>query len=481
MSSDLKHKTVMALFWNFVEKFGQQLIYLLTGLVVSRIVTPAEYGLVGVLTIFIAFSTILAESGFSSSLIRKQDAREIDYSTIFLFNMGVSLFLYLLLFFTAPAIAAFYETPQITPVARILFLAVIFNSSAIVQQVQMTKKLEFKLLGKINLIALFFSSLISVVLATSGYGVWALVAQTVGLAFLRTLLLWVFGAWHISFGFDFGVIRSFFGYSSRLILVSAMNAVANNFYSLLIGKIYNRSDVGYYNQANKYQEMPAGIINNTFRSVLFPVLSRVNEDAERTKRVLRRIISMMSLIIFPVMFLLIVIAKPLIVALISDVWLPSVPIFQVLCIAGAFMPFTMMFGDSFSAMGRSGLTLRYEFVRKLLLFGGIALLFKSGIIALAWLWVGYMVVSVMLSLYYMRFTLHYSYSEFLGDAYRPFLTAAVLAVGLHQTTPFFNNMYLQMGVQIVIMGVLYLSVLFLLKDETLLDGIGMAKSRFKKE
>ena len=199
--------------------------------------TPSEYGLIGILAIFVAFSTILTESGFTAALIRKPEVTERDLSTVFVFNTCVSVSLYLILFFTAPLIARFYDTPALTSVARVLFLAVVFYSFGIIQHIQLTRQLAFRMLGKINLMALFLSSTASVFLATSGFGVWALVMQTVGLAFFRTLFLWIYGQWHISFHFHAEVLRSFFGYSSRLILVSSLNAIANNFYGMLIGKL----------------------------------------------------------------------------------------------------------------------------------------------------------------------------------------------------------------------------------------------------
>lgn len=480
MSNDLKHKTITALFWSFVEKFGQQIMYLLTGMIVARIVSPSEYGLVGVLAVFTAFSTILTESGFTAALIRKQHVEEDDFSTVFVFNTVVSVALYLILFFCAPLIARFFDAPRLTVIARVLFLAVVFYSFGIIQHIQLTRRLAFKTLGKINLMALFLSSLGSVFLATSGYGVWALVMQTVGLAFFRTLFLWVYGQWRISFRFRFDVLRSFFGYSSRLILVSALNAIANNCYGLLIGKLYNKADVGYYNQGAKYEDIPAGIVMNTFRGVLFPVLSKVTDDHARTKRVLRRVMSALARVIFPVMFLLILIARPLIVLLISDIWLPSVPVFQILCLSGVFMPFAMLFGESFSAMGRSGLYLRYELVRKGLLFAAIFLFYQAGIEALAWVWVGYMGVSVLLSLFFMRFTLPYSFKEFAADTWLPFVISALLAFGLYRITPLFTNMYLLMGVQIVVMGTLYLAILFYFNDETLMEAVGLARKKFRE-
>lgn len=480
MSSELKQKTISALFWNFIEKFGQQLLYLLTGMIVARIVTSEEYGQVGILAIFIALSTILSESGFSASLIRKKELGDADCSTVFLFNLGVSIFLYLLLFFGAPFIADFYNQPELTRIARVLFVSILFYAGGLIQQVQMTRKLEFKLLSKINLSALLIASVVSVVLAVTGFGVWALVFQTVGLAFLRCLFLWIFGAWKLSLRFDFGVIRSFFGFSSRLILVSILNAVANNFYGLLIGKVYLTSDVGNYNQAYKYQDIPAGIVTNSFRAVLLPVVARVTQDPERTKNVLRRIVGTIALIIFPAMALLIIIGKPLIVALISAKWLPAVPIFQVLCVSGAFMPFALLLGDSFTAMGRSSLTLRYEAFRKVLLFAGIFFIYERGILALAWLWVGYMVLSVGLALYFMRFILHYGFAEFINDIWRYLVLAAVLAGGLYYTTPFFNNMFIQLGVQCISMGVLYVGILLLTGDEALREGLGLIRGKIKR-
>lgn len=477
MSSELKKQTIKALFWNFIEKFGQQLLYMITGIIVARIVTPAEYGMVGVLSIFVAFSTILSESGFMAALIRKKEPEQIDFSTIFLFNAGVSIMLYLLLFVGAPAIAQFYDNPQLVLISRVLFSAVIFYAFSLIQQVQLTKRLEFKRLSKINLSALFVASLISVVMAIYGMGVWALVAQTVGLGFFRMLLLWLFGEWKISFKFKLEVLRSFFPYSSKLILVSSLNAFANNLYALIIGRRYDATDVGYYNQANKYQDIPAGLLTNTFRTVLFPVLSRVHHESDKAYGVFHRVIGTLGLVSFPIMFLLIIIAEPLLVLLISDVWLPSVPIFQILCIAGAFTPFAWLLGESFAALGFSNLTLRYEMIRKGLLFVGVLLVYNQGVIALAWLWVLYMIVSLFLSLFFLKQILNYGYIHFFKDLFLQFSVAAVLAILLSVLPSFRDHIYLDMGVKIVLMVIIYPLVLFLLKEKNLTETISIINEK----
>ena len=186
MSSDLKDKTVKALMWSFIEKFGQQVLYIITGMIVARIITPREYGQIGVLMIFISLSTILSDSGFSLTLTRKKDVEDKEYSTVFIFNLLISIGAYLILFFCAPLIAGYFEIPQLKIISRVLFLSVIFYSLSIVQNVMLTRKLDFKLLGKINLISLFLSSILSVTLAVCGFVLWALVAQYLGLAIFRS-------------------------------------------------------------------------------------------------------------------------------------------------------------------------------------------------------------------------------------------------------------------------------------------------------
>lgn len=415
MSDTLKKRTLNALIWSFIDKCGQQLLYFISGIILANLLTPEDYGKIGVLTLFITLSGILVDSGFGSALIRKKKATETDYSTIFFFNLAISVFFYLILFFAAPLIADFFEIPSLTLIARILFISIIFQGFGLIQQVRLTKHIAFTHLARINIIAILAGSTVAIVYAYRGGGVWALVIQQLLITLLRTILLWVYGHWYPTVVFSPKSIREFLAYSSHLIGTGVLNAVYNNIYPMLIGKGYSTASVGFYTQAHRFQEIPSSLVATIFRSVAFPVLSTINDEPERMIRIFGKYIRTISFFIFPVMALFIVIAEPLVLVLLSEKWAAAIPFLQRLCIAGAFSPFIILYYDLFNTIGRSDINLKTEIVKKILLTVGIFFCFGKGIIALIWLWVAYTLASLAASMWLGQHFTSYRATRFVRD------------------------------------------------------------------
>lgn len=417
MSDNLKKKTLTALIWSFVDKFGQQVLYFVTGIILAIPLNPEDQGKMGLLTIFVALSSILIDSGFGSALIRKKEATEADYSTIFYFNIAVSLFFYLILFSLAPFIESYFEVPGLALVARVLFTSIIFLAFGMIQQTRLIKYIQFTLLARINIIALFCSSALAIVTAFKGFGVWALVIQSLGMAIIKSVLLWFYGNWRPRRVFRVASMKEFFGYSSSLIGTGVLNTIFNNIYPLLIGKGYSTQAVGYYTQANKFQDMPSALISNIFRSVAFPVLSSINNDEERMIRVFSKYIRTVSFLIFPIMFLMMLVSHPLISVLLPAKWAPSIPLLQVLCISGAFSPFIILYYDLFNAVGRSDINLKMEIFKKIFFVIGILICFKYSIMALMWLWVVYTLCSLIATMLFAHKYVNYKFGSFLSDIF----------------------------------------------------------------
>ena len=411
MSDTLKKRTLNALVWSFIDKCGQQLLYFISGIILANLLTPEDYGKIG----FITLSGILVDSGFGSALIRKKKATETDYSTIFFFNLAISVFFYLILFFAAPLIADFFEIPSLTLIARILFISIIFQGFGLIQQVRLTKHIAFTHLARINIIAILAGSTVAIVYAYRGGGVWALVIQQLLITLLRTILLWVYGHWYPAVVFSPKSIREFLAYSSHLIGTGVLNAVYNNIYPMLIGKGYSTASVGFYTQAHRFQEIPSSLVATIFRSVAFPVLSTINDEPERMIRIFGKYIRTISFFIFPVMVLFIVIAEPLVLVLLSEKWAAAIPFLQRLCIAGAFSPFIILYYDLFNTIGRSDINLKTEIVKKILLTVGIFFCFGKGIIALIWLWVAYTLASLAASMWLGQHFTSYRATRFVRD------------------------------------------------------------------
>lgn len=427
--TSLKQRTITALIWSFIDKFGQQIIYLLSGIILARIVDVADFGLVAKLAIFTALSNLLIESGLGGALIKKQNVTDRDYVSVFYFNIGVSIIFYIILFFAAPAISAFYDEPQLTTLSRVLFLAIIFNAFSFIQSNIFVKHIKFQVLARINVTALLASSVVSILLAMYGFGVWALISQTLCLAFFRSLFLWILSSWRPNVRFSVEPLKEFFSFSSKVLLTGTLNTFFNNIYTVIIGKCFNTVQLGYYYQANKYQEIPNALISNTFRTVTLPVFSDVNTDEERLKRVLRKTQKTIAFISFPIYLGLIVVARPLIVVLIKEKWLPAVDFLQLLLLAALFTTLSAVYNELMLAKGRSGMYLRLEIIKKAFLVIGIVISIGFGVKALVAAWVVYALFSFVLSAVVAGKIVSYSLTELLKDI-TPYAIIALLMSAL---------------------------------------------------
>lgn len=465
--STLKHKTTVSLFWSFTDKFGQQMINLGTSIVLMRILDPSEYGLIGALALFIAFSNLLIDSGFTRALLNRKTISPAEYSTVFYFNLGFSILLYLILFAIAPLLATIFHEPRIEPVSRILFLSLILNAGGIIQQTLLIKRADFRGITKVNMAALLITATVAIVMALNGFGVWTLVVQTLLFAFFRSLFLWLYSRWIPLRIFSLKILRSFSGLSNKLLLTSLINAVFNNIYPSIIAFFYPNSmkQVGYYSQASKYQEIPFGILSNTFRSVSMLVLPEINEQTERLKRVVSKMMKSLAFLSFPIGFLMILIAEPTFLFLFRDKWLPAVPYFQVLCLAGMVSPFAFVLNELFIAREKANYFLGVEIIRRVILVLLIALLFPYGIMGLASSWVVYTYITLFISLILSRKLIQYSLFDFLKDAVPYAIIAFVsVAAGYLLTLNIDKNLPFIL-VNVVVTGVLYLLLCHLFKLE----------------
>ena len=476
---DLKQRTEKALIWSFVDKFGQQIIYFVSGIILANLLMPGDYGKIGVLTIFIVLSNILIDSGFSSALIRKKGATDSDYSTIFYFNLIISLFFYLILYFSATFISSYFEIPDLVNISRVLFLSIIFNSLGLIQQTRMFKEIRFTEYARINIAALTISSAFAIWLAANGGGVWALVVQTLGLSVLKTILLWFYGRWYPKLIFSISSIKEFLGYSANLLGTGVLNAVFNNIYPLIIAKSFSTSTVGFYTQAQKLQDIPSALIANIFRSVAFPVLSSINDDKPRLLRVFGKYIRTTAFFIFPIMMLLIVVAHPLIISLITDKWIHSVPMLQVLSLAGMFSPFIILYYDLFNTEGRSDINFKLEIAKKIFLIIAItiALSFGNSIMSLICVWVAYTLLSLIVTAVVSSRVAGYKVISFVRDITPYFLVAFASAIISLIPHIFFSNSWALLISSALVYGVSYISIVAILKMEIWLECLSLAKRK----
>jgi O-antigen/teichoic acid export membrane protein len=456
MGDNLKQKTINALTWTTIDRFGQQAVQFIIGLILARLLSPEDYGLLGLVMIFATLSFVLIESGFGQALIRKKDATELDFNTIFYFNIFVSVLLYIILFFTAPYIASYFNHPQLTLIGRIIFIAILFNAFYLVSFTKKVKEMDFKSVAKVNLFATILSGLCGVALAFLHFGVWALVTQQVSFHFFRMIAYQYLGKWKPKFLFSFAVIREFWSFSIHILGTSLLNVVFNNLYVLILGKFYQKKDVGYYTQANKLSET----FNFTFQQILlgstYSMFSQIHDDDDRFRRILREITKKASIVSIPVMLVFIAVAKPFVFVLLSAKWLPSAPYFQLLCLASLFTPFYGLNISALNARGLSRQTFFIETAKKGLILLSVLISFNFGVVTMLWGYVIACFVSYLISVVYIKRNIQHYIKNQITDLISGLSIGVFIAALAFSLSFFIANYHILLFVQLILIVGIYL-------------------------
>lgn len=359
-NSSLKSKAAKGIAWSAFGTFSSQGISFVIGIILARILMPADYGLIGMLAVLFAVSQLVVDSGFSNALIQKIDRTETDFSTIFYINLLASLIIYLILFFTAPLIAQFYKAPELTLLTRILSLNIIIGSFAIVQQARLKIILDFKTPAIITMLSVGISGVLGLFMAYSGYGVWALVAQSLCLSAVKTILLFIFNKWWPKLVFNIDSLKQLFKFSSNLLVAGLVATIVNNMYAILIGKLFSPKDVGFYTRARQFPELLSGTISNILQGVTYPILASLQNDRERMVSVYGRLMRITVFFVMPSLTLFALLAEPFIRLLLTEKWMPVVPLIQWLCFARMITPISALNMNILNAIGRSDLFLKVD-------------------------------------------------------------------------------------------------------------------------
>jgi len=380
-----KQTTRTALVWSTAETFGGQGIQLVVYIILARLLSPAEFGLTAMLAVFFSIGQMLADSGFSNALIQKKDADELDQSTVFYFNLVIGITLSGLLFLASGWIAKFYDEPILQPLSSVMSLMILATSFGLIQQAITRKELDFRTRAKASIIASLAAGGVSIPMAVSGAGVWALVAQMILMRFFQSTLLWFFCQWRPIWAFSFERLRAMSKFGSKMLFAGLLRVFFNNLYALVIGKVYSPWEVGYYSNAKRYQEYPANNLTRIFSRVSFPAFSRQQDDIVRLQNLFVKTLRAGSISVFPVMGLLCGVAHPLFETLLGSKWLPSVPLFQILCVVGLFQPIAAINLNCLLAQGKSGHFLTLEITKTSLSVINLLITYRFGIF---WIVVG---------------------------------------------------------------------------------------------
>lgn len=411
MSDSLKHQAVKGVMWSAVERFSVQGIQFILTIVIARLVLPSDYGLIAMLGIFLSIAQVFVDSGFSDALIQKKDCTETDFSTVFYFNILISIIIYFLLYISAPYIATFYREPELSLVTRWIGLNIIISSFSIVQRAKLTINVDFKRQAKASLTAVLISGIIGILLAYKGWGVWALVVQTLSNNLLNTLLLWIFAKWIPKWMFSIESFNVLFSFGSKLLLSGLLHTIYINLYSLVIGRRYSSMDVGFYNRAYQLANFPSINIIGVINRVIFPIQCELQDDNEHLKTSFIKYLRMSCFIIFPLMIIVAVLSKPLILLLLTDKWLPAAELLSILCFGYMWYPVMAVNNQILNVKGRSDYFLCAEILKKVV---GIAILFITlpfGVRLLCWGIVVYNFFDMVIVIYYSRKVVSVKYRE----------------------------------------------------------------------
>lgn len=469
--------------WSFAERFGYLFLQFVTNIILARLLTPTDFGLIGMMMVFVALSLTFIDGGFGAALIQKKVPNDNDYSTVFFINIVLAIVLYILLFLFSKNISIFYNQPQLTNLLKVLGIILIIDSFGIVQNNILIKNISFKKIAKIKIISAFIACVTAIIFAYKGFGVWSLIIQYLLNSIVRSFLLWLSTTWRPAFLFSKVSFKELFGFGSKLLAARFISELYIHMQSLIIGRIFSSADLGYYTQAKQLQQIPVQSLGTVVNSVTFPVYSSLQDDKEKLKEGVRKSLKSIVFINFPLMVLLTVVAKPLFILLYTDKWLPSVPYFQVLCIGFGMLLIVHNLNLSvIKSVGRSDWVLRLEIVKKivgiLLIIVGIKL---QGIMGILYALTINSFLEFFLNGYYTGKAINYNIKMQIKDIAPTFFIAIITGV----ITYFFLNYYnlnnsTQLIIGLLIYAFIYLLFSFLLRVEALRTYFKIASSFYKK-
>lgn len=396
--------------WTFGQQFGGQIIGFIVSLVLARILLPKEFGLIGMISIFVAIGNTLLNAGLTQSIIRTpdEDLTQTDYSTVFYFNLVASLLFYVLIYLTAPLVADFYDQQVLIQILRIYCLTFIINSFSAVQLARLTKKMDFKTQTIVALPSLIISGIFGIFLAYKGYGVWSLVYSYLLKEVLNAIQLWFHSKWNPKLTFSWNKFKVHFIFGYRLTLSGLLNTIFNNIYTIVIGKYFSAGQVGFYTRALTTRQLPVNNISTALNKVTYPLFSSIQDDDERLKRAYEILMKMVMFVIAPLLIFLAVLATPAFRFLFTSKWLPAVPYFQILCVGGVLYPLNAYNLNILKVKGRSDLILKLEFIKKVLIGLTILITIKFGIYGLLYGQAVLAIISFFINSYYSGKFINYT-------------------------------------------------------------------------
>lgn len=477
----LKEKTAQGLFWGFLSSGGTQLLNLIIGIFLARLLSPGEYGIVGMLAIFSLIATNLQDSGFGVALINIKDIKHNDYNSVFWFNIAMTLTLYAILYLCAPLIASFFHQPCLTKLSRFVFLGFVFSALGITPNAVLTRALRVKEKAIISLLALLISGIVGIVMAYRGFSYWSLATQQVLYNVITCLGRYGFARWAPSFHVDFTPVKRMFAFSYKVLITMILGNISNNVLTVIFGRLFPATAVGNFTQANKWSTMANRLVADSVSQVGQPVLARINDDTERQRRVFGKILRFTAFMSFPIMFGLALVAPELIVGTIGEKWRDCIPMLRILCLSGAFLPLYTVYQHLFLSLGKSNYYLWLNTAQIIIIITAVWACHPFGITAMVIVFAAINILWLLAWQTLARRLIGYRFFSMLRDLL-PFMliTVVVMAITYVVTFPI-TNIYVLLGVRVLVAFMLYVFVMKYSRAKIYDECVQFFREKIKKQ
>ena len=433
---DLRQTTLKGIGWSFIDNILGSGITFLVGIVLARILSPEEFGLIGILTIIIGVSNIIIDSGFSNALIRKRNASKDDYNTVFYITLLLGIIMYLLVFLISPYISLFFKEPLLTLLSRIISIVLIINSLSIIPKTIFIKRIDFKVQAVVSAISSIISGIIGIFLAIYGFGIWSLVSQILSKQLINTILLWYYTSWRPNLIISVNSFRELFGFGSKLMIAGIIDTIYTNISQIVIGKFYSTNQLGQYTRAQQFQSIFSSNLTAVIQRVTYPVLSEIQEDQLKLRELYRKFVQATMLVTFFTMFCLAAISTPLLINLIGDKWKEASHYLTIICLSGALYPVQSLNLNMLQIKGRSDIFLKIEIIKKILGIVPILLGIFYSIESMLWSTVILSIISYILNSYNLKYLISYSTLDQTKDIL-PYLIISLLVSSVAYALPYF--------------------------------------------
>ena len=477
MNNNIKSQAIKGVIWSSIERFSMQGMQFLLGIIMARLLTPDDYGLIGMIFVFISISQVFIDGGFTNALIQKQNRNETDYSTVFYINLIISILIYLILYITAPIIAQYYNQPLLTDLTRVYSINLILNSLVAVNRTKLMIAVDFKTQTKISFTSALISGIIGVCCALMGYGVWSLVIQALIAAALNITLSFYYVRWIPLWTFSFNSFKNLFSFGSKLLIASLISNIYTNLYVFVIGKKFSTHSLGLYTRADHFAQFASSNLGNILSRVSFPVLSQIQDDNERLIHAYKKYIQMSALIIFPIILGLCGVAKPLILLLLSEKWIDCVILLQILCFSYLWNCVITINLNLLNVKGRSDLVLKLEIIKKTIAF---TILFISLYFDLKGICLGlatYSLIAFYLNTYYTKKILNYGFKKQFMEILPYLITALIVMFEGLAISNYIANPIISLCCAFIICPITYITICCVMKFDAAMELLNIIKTR----